>query len=170
MTTPSSSTPKKYFDLHVTGLGYVYRIREVKPPRADSFLACDISALHGSSDAVEYQRFDVKVTGALAEHLIRRHKKDCDEKKKILIGFRLGDPYVDVFQYKKDHPTKAGQTGHSLKARLLFVSWIKIDGTLVYKADSKSADDAVSETTPASEPPADANANPPAETSDKAAA
>jgi hypothetical protein len=118
---------------------------------------------------VQYQRFDVKVTGALAEHLIRRHKKDCDEKRKILIGFRLGDPYVDVFTYKKDHPTKAGQTGHSLKARLLFVSWMKIDGTLVYKADSKSADDAASETKSASEPPADANADP-ANASDKAAA
>jgi len=167
MITSSPSTFSKYFELHVTGIGYVYRIRDVKSPRERAFLACDISALHGPADAVKYQRFDVKVTDALAEHLIRRHKRDCDQKRKILIGFRLGDPYIDIFTYKNDHRTKAGRIGQTLKARLLFVSWIKIDGQLVYKADSVLAVNVATETTPVSEPPSDDCADP-AETSGKA--
>ncbi|CAM5521514.1 hypothetical protein RLIN73S_04892 [Rhodanobacter lindaniclasticus] len=40
---------------------------------------------------------------------------------------------------------ESGQQGVSLKARLLFVSWIKVDGEMVYKAEPKTTDDAASE-------------------------
>ena len=30
----TNSTEKSYFDLHITGLGYLNRIREVKPKKA----------------------------------------------------------------------------------------------------------------------------------------
>lgn len=36
-----------YFDLHVAGLGYLNRVREVKPPRGKAFLAASIAALRG---------------------------------------------------------------------------------------------------------------------------
>ena len=150
MTT--SSDRKKFFDLHITGLGYVNRIREVKPRKGNPFVACDISALYGPSDAVEYLRFDCKVSGAHAQHLIRKCKQACDANRKVLIGFRLGDPWIDIFTYSKGE--KEGQTGASLKARLLFVSWIKIDGKLEYKADTKAQDEASREAAPESEPPA----------------
>ena len=48
----TTSNEKSYFDLHITGLGYLNRIREVKPKKGDSFLACDIAALNGPSDDV----------------------------------------------------------------------------------------------------------------------
>ena len=35
----TTSTEKSYFDLHITGLGYLNRIREVKPKKGDAFLA-----------------------------------------------------------------------------------------------------------------------------------
>src|SRR5690606_14410667 len=47
--TMTTSNEKSYFDLHITGLGYLSRIREVKPKKGDSFLACDIAALNGPS-------------------------------------------------------------------------------------------------------------------------
>ena len=50
----TTSTEKSYFDLHITGLGYLNRIREVKPKKGDAFLACDIAALNGPSDDVSY--------------------------------------------------------------------------------------------------------------------
>ena len=50
----TTSNEKSYFDLHITGLGYLNRIREVKPKKGDSFLACDIAALNGPSDDVSY--------------------------------------------------------------------------------------------------------------------
>lgn len=146
MTT--SSNDKTYFDLHVTGLGYVNRIREVKPRKGDAFLACDIAALNGPSDKPEYRYFDVRVSGTDAQHLIRRCEEAVEAKRKVLIGFRLGDLWPDLFTYTKGK--NEGKTGVSLKARLLFVSWIKVDGQLVYKAEAKPADNASHEDAPAS--------------------
>lgn len=137
-TTSSPSNGKTYFDLHITGLGYLNRIREVKPKKGDPFLACDIAALNGSSDDTSYVRFDTRVSGAEAQHLVRRCMKAVEAERKVLIGFRLGDLWTDTFTYSKGQ--KAGQTGVSLKARLLFVSWIKVDGELVYKAEPKSTE------------------------------
>jgi len=150
----SSSNGKRYFDLHTTGLGYLNRVREVKPRRGDPFLACDISAIHGPSDDVEYCRFDVKVSGADAKHLIRRCDNAVKAKRKVLIGFRVGDLRLDQFTYPADYrdPEKAGKPGASLKARLLFISWIKIDGTLFYKAESRAEREPAHEEPPESEP------------------
>ncbi|MFG6935541.1 STY4534 family ICE replication protein [Burkholderia pseudomallei] len=147
MTT--SSNDKTYFDLHVTGLGYVNRIREVKPRKGDTFLACDIAALNGPSDEPEYRYFDVRVSGTDAQHLIRRCEEAVEAKRKVLIGFRLGDLWPDLFTYTKGK--NEGKPGVSLKARLLFVNWIKVDGKLVYKAEAKPADNVSREDTPASQ-------------------
>ena len=54
-----------------------------------------------------------------------------------MIGFRLGDLWTDTFTYQGQACRRAGV---SLKARLLFVSWIKVDGKLVYKAEPKPTD------------------------------
>jgi hypothetical protein len=135
----TTSNEKSYFDLHITGLGYLNRIREVKPKKGDAFLACDIAALNGPSDSPEYCRFDVRVSGTEAQHLIRRCEEAVKAERKVLIGFRLGDLWVDTFTYSKGE--RAGQQGVSLKARLLFLSWIKVDGQLVYKAEAKASDE-----------------------------
>jgi hypothetical protein len=141
MTATVSTAPrseKKFFDLHIDGVGYVNRIRQVKPKRGEPFLACDISALVGPADAVEYRRFDCRVSGKDAQHLIRRCEQAVGEAKKVLVGFRLGDLWTDVFTYSKG--PKEGQTGVSLKARLLLIRWIKVDGETVYTAVPKSDD------------------------------
>ena len=135
----TTSSEKSFFDLHITGLGYLNRIREVKPKKGEPFLACDI--------APEYRRFDVRVSGSEAQHLVRRCEEAVKAERKVLIGFRLGDLWTDIFTYSKGK--NAGQQGVSLKARLLFVSWIKIDGEMVYKAEPKTTDDAASEDAPA---------------------
>jgi hypothetical protein len=149
----ASSSSKSYFDLHITGLGYVNRIREVTPKKGEPFLACDISALTGPTNAPEYRRFDVKVSGTDAQHLIRRCEQAVQAERKVLIGFRLGDLWTDIFTYAKGK--NAGKPGVSLKARLLFVSWIKIDGEMVYKAESKADDTAREEAHPADPSAAD---------------
>lgn len=58
--------------------------------------------------------------------------------KKVLIGFRLGDLWTDVFTYEKGE--RASEQGVSVKARLRYISWIKVDGNMVYKAEPKSAE------------------------------
>ncbi|WP_321897044.1 STY4534 family ICE replication protein [Burkholderia cepacia] len=135
MTTSSENT---FFDLHIQGLGYLNRIREVKPRKGDPFLACDIAALNGPSDDASYVRFDTRVSGSEAQHLVRRCIQAVEAEKKVLIGFRLGDLWAETFTYTKGQ--RAGEQGVSLKARLLFVGWIKVDGKLVYKAEPRQSD------------------------------
>jgi hypothetical protein len=129
MTT--SNTSSKYFNLHTSGIGYVSRIREVAVKRGTPFLACNISALHGAADTVEYTKFDCKVAGGEAEKLIRRCMDAVAEDKKVLVGFNLGDLYPDLYN-KAD-----GTPAVSLKARLLRIDFIKVDGQNVYTAPRK---------------------------------
>jgi hypothetical protein len=126
---------KGFFDLHVLGLGYLNRIREVKPTRGQPFLACQIAALSGPKDAVEYRYFDVKVSGSEAIRVITEYQQAVKDDRKVLIGFRLGDLWVDQFTYTRGE--KQGQQGVQLKARLLFISWLRIDGDTVYRAESR---------------------------------
>lgn len=128
----TATEAKKYFDLHVTGLGYLNRAREVEVTRGRNFLAVDISALHGAADAVQYTRFDCRVSGSEAEKVIRRCMPKIEAEAKVLIGFRLSDIYLDLFTYQSGD--KEGQMGVSLKARLLRVSWVKVDGETIYTA------------------------------------
>lgn len=136
MTTPNASI--SFFDLHITGLGYLNRIREVTPKRGDVFWACDIAALSGAADDVSYTRFDCRVSGREAEKLVKRCEQAVNMDKKVLIGFKLGDLWTDTFVYQKGK--RQGETGVSLKARLLFISWIKINGDMVYQAPRRDDD------------------------------
>ncbi|MHB0818493.1 STY4534 family ICE replication protein [Stutzerimonas stutzeri] len=133
--TNTTTNETRFFDLHITGFGYLNRIREVPIRKGDPFLACDIVALHGDATSPEKTRFDCKVSGSEADKLIRRCMAAVAAEKKVLIGFRLGDLTPDLFTYQGGE--KKGQTGVSLKARLLFINWIKVDGEMVYKAEPK---------------------------------
>lgn len=127
--------PSRYFDLHITGIGYLNRIRSVPVRRGQDFLAVDISALHGASDEVEYTRFDCKVSGEDAKAIVASLEQAVKQERSVLVGFKLGDLYAETFTYEKG--AKAGQTGVSLKARLLFIAWAKVDGKDVYRAPPK---------------------------------
>ena len=119
-----------YFNLHITGLGYLNRIREVPVKRGNNFLAVDVSAIHGKSDEIQYTRFDCRVSGKEAETILAQIQPMIeDDKSKVLVGFKLGDLYADTFVYQKGK--KKGQTGVSLKARLLRIEWVKINGKLI---------------------------------------
>ncbi len=131
-----STTSSEYFDLHTSGVGYINRIREVNVPKGSNFMACTIGALRGSKSDVDYTYFDCRVSGAEASKIIVKLKEACDAKKQIFAGFKVGDLYSETFIYKNGN--KKGQTGVSLKAHLLYLSWVKIDGDTFYTAPSKS--------------------------------
>jgi len=122
----SNNSETKYFDLHTTGIGYLNRVREVLVRKGEPFLAVDIAAIHGSSDDIQTVRFDCRVSGAEAKEVIAQLKEAIENKRKVLVGFKLGDLYVDTFVYERGE--KTGQTGVSLKARLLKITWAKVDG------------------------------------------
>ncbi|MDC3738421.1 DUF3577 domain-containing protein [Pseudomonas syringae pv. syringae] len=141
----NSTNDTKYFDLHTVGIGYLNRIREVKPRKGDPFMAVTIAALKGSTDSVEYSYIDCNVVGAEADKLIRRCQEAVGAGKKVLVHFRIGDMWADVFTYSSG--AKQGQTSASLKGRLLYLSWIKVEGEYVYQAPQKEEASASSEST-----------------------
>ncbi|MEJ1296471.1 MAG: STY4534 family ICE replication protein [Candidatus Sedimenticola sp. (ex Thyasira tokunagai)] len=127
----SNNESQKYFDLHTTGIGYVNRVREVTPKEGNPFLSVTISALRGSVENVQYTHFECRVSGKQAQEIVRQVKPAVEGKLKVLIGFTLSDLYGETFTFKNGD--KAGETGISLKARLLRVPWAKVDGQPFYK-------------------------------------
>lgn len=116
----------KYFDLHTSGIGYLNRIREVTPKEGTPFLAVTIAAIHGSVSKVQHTYFECGVYGEQAQNIVRELKPAVEGGSKILIGFTLSDLKADTFTFKQGD--KAGQTGVNLKARLIKVGWVKVDG------------------------------------------
>ncbi|ARA80167.1 STY4534 family ICE replication protein [Pseudomonas amygdali] len=159
----NSTNESKYFDLHTTGIGYLNRIREVKPRKGNPFMAVTVAALKGSTDSAEYAYIDCNVVGAEAEKLIRRCQEAVDAGKKVLVSFRIGDIRADVFTYTSG--AKQGQTSASLKGRLLYLAWIKIEGEFVYDAKPKDATTVETSSQSSDEtPPAQSEAEAPAKT------
>lgn len=127
MTTQTHTTGSTYFNLHISGEGFLNRAREVtvqgKGRRAAPFLAVDIAAPRGNK---EYARFDCRVSGNAAQDTVRALMPDIQAEKKVFVTFNIGDLYGETFVY--EHGAKAGQTGISLKARLLRIDSAKVDG------------------------------------------
>jgi hypothetical protein len=142
--SPTQTNEAKFFDLHTTGIGYLNRIREIQPRgKGRPIVSVVVAALHGSCDDTEYTYIDCNVVGTEAEHLIRRCQKAVDAGKKVLVSFRIGDIWADAFTYMKGE--KKGQPGASIKGRLLFISWIKVDGELVHQAKPKDSTESLPE-------------------------
>ena len=121
-----SNSNVKYFDLQTTGLGYLNRVREVTPNEGTPFWSVTIAALRGSVEDAQYTRFECRVSGKQAQELVSQLQPAVEGKCKVLLGFTLSDLFAEPFVFK--HGDKAGETGVSLKARLLRVSWVKVDG------------------------------------------
>ncbi len=134
-STTSTDSANEYFDLHTTGVGYVNRIRDVEVKKGSNFMACTIAALRGIKSSVEYTYYDCRVSGTEAAKVIKRLVKACEDERKILIGFRIGDEYSETFVYKTGQ--KEGEIGVSTKAHLLYIGWVKVDGDSVYTAPKK---------------------------------
>lgn len=121
-----SNENSKYFDLHTSGIGYLNRIREVIPKEGAPFLAVTIAAIHGSVSKVQHTYFECGVYGEQAQNIVRDLKPAVEGESKVLIGFTLSDLKADTFTFKQGD--KVGQTGVNLKARLIKVGWVKVDG------------------------------------------
>jgi hypothetical protein len=131
------STNEKYFDLHTNGIGYLNRIREVTPKEGTPFLSVTIAALRGSVDNVQYTHFECTVSGKKAQEIVRQLMPAVEGNSKVLIGFTLSDLNAESFTFKNGD--KAGETGISLKSRLLRIAWAKVDGQPFYTAQENAA-------------------------------
>ena len=123
------SADQKHFDLHVTGIGYLNRIRKVTPRKGEAFYACSINAMRGDGDCPEYTRFDTIIRGNLAQRRALSLQDAVDRKQKVIIAFKLGDIYPDLFTYESGD--RKGQPGVAIKGRLLQLNYTSIDGVPV---------------------------------------
>jgi hypothetical protein len=128
-TIVSDTNQPSFFDLHVEGVGYLNRVRTVRPKKGQAFLACTVSALRGPAGEVEYTRFDCRVSGAEAQRIVRLLEPELSAEKRVLIGFRLADIYPELFTFEKGE--RRGQAGVAIKGRLLRVKFAKVDGESV---------------------------------------
>lgn len=160
----TSTQAKKYFDLHTTGVGYLNRIRPVKPKKGESFLACSISALHGDSDEPNITKFDLRVSGDAAQAIVMALKDDVAANKKVIVGFKIGDIYPEQYEVTVDDQKQLRLIN---KGRLLQITLVKVDSVLVdinklvqaeERSGAENSDSALSrnsvQTARASRPPA----------------
>ena len=127
MSEQSQATNQSsFFNLHVEGVGYLNRVRTVKPKKGQEFLACTVSAMRGSTDDIGYTRFDCRVSGAEAQKIVKLLEPDVADEKSVLIGFKIADIYPELFTFEKGD--KKGQAGVSIKGRLLRVKFAKVNG------------------------------------------
>jgi len=118
--------PSSFFNLHVDGIGYLNRVRTVKPKNGQEFLACTVAALRGSDRDVSYTKFDCRVSGADAQAIVRRLESDVAAERTVIIGFRIADIYPELFTFEKGD--RKGQPGVSIKGRLLRIKFVKVNG------------------------------------------
>lgn len=140
-STQASSQPS-YFNLHVEGVGYLNRVRTVKPKKGQDFLACTVAALRGSDSDVSYTKFDCRVSGADAQAIVKRLEDDVAAEKAVIIGFRIADIYPELFTFEKGD--RKGQPGVSIKGRLLRIKFAKVNGKSIDVPQPASADEAES--------------------------
>lgn len=161
-TSSHQNQQNRYFNLKTTGIGYVNDIRDVpsgkdRGRKSTPVLWCRVSGLRGAVEAPAYTRFDCNVTGAVAQKVIR----DCQQAelagKKVLVSFRMGDGYAEGFIYKAGE--RKGQPGAVIKARLLAINWVKIDGQEVYRAPPSNRSDEGDQQSPAADAQGEASSD-----------
>jgi len=126
---PQAAPQATFFNLHVEGVGYLNRIRMVKPQQGQEFLACTVSALRGNAESLGYTRFDCTVKGVEAQKIVKLLEADVAAERPVLIGFKVGDIYPELFTFEKGD--KKGQQGVSIKGRLLKIKFAKVNGVSV---------------------------------------
>jgi hypothetical protein len=98
--------------------------------------------MRGAAGQVEYTKFDCRVSGTAAKEIVRQLEPEVTAKKSVIIGFKLGDIYPEVFTYEKGE--RKGQQGVSIKGRLLKVKFAKVDGQAVALPESADPGDSAS--------------------------
>jgi hypothetical protein len=114
--------------LHVNGIGYLSRIRKAGKGK-NTFLCCTINALRGSSDDVQYTKFDLIVRGKTANEIVQSLEADIDAKRKVIVSFKASDIYPE--SYVIESGEYAGKTVLNIKGRLLQIKSAKVNGVAI---------------------------------------
>ena len=173
-TSTSTQAQPRAYNLHTAGMGFINRLRFVKPDgKGKGYWCTSIGALYGvenENGRSESSLYDLRVVGAKAIETVQVLQAAFNEGKKIFVEFKAGDTRADVFQYKKG--PKQGQWSACIKGTLLQIRKAWVEGQLVIdNTQPESAEEApesqAEETstanvdpTPVASAPADANPTP----------
>ena len=136
----SNQAPREFINLHLSGLGYLNRVREVSVKKGNNFFACTIKAMFGEKNVdggIQYLPVDSKATSSQAESILREYMGQANsDDYQVMVAFNVGDPYIETFKYDKG--AKAGEVGTTLKGRLILI-------TRVFVKDLRAGQNAKSE-------------------------
>ncbi|MGY2170798.1 DUF3577 domain-containing protein [Pseudomonas gingeri] len=144
-----NSEEKKYFNQHTYGVGYLSNVRTITPPKDDPYLVVKVAALSGSEGDHSYTYYDCKVIGSVAKELIKKCAQPINAGETVLVRFVLSGIWVVPFIHQQGE--KQGQPGASLRANLLSVLMVMINGDVIYTAPPKEEDADSAPSAPAAE-------------------
>ncbi|NWD51367.1 DUF3577 domain-containing protein [Pseudomonas gingeri] len=144
-----NSEEKKYFNQHTYGLGYLSNVRTITPPKGDPYLLVKVGALYGPEDDRSYTYFDCRVIGTAAKEIVKKCAHAINSGETVLVRFILSGIWVVPFIHQQGE--KQGQPGASLRANLLSVLMVMINGDVIYTAPPKEEDADSAPSAPAAE-------------------
>lgn len=139
----ATTNQNQYFDLHLKGVGYINRFREVQPrnKKSQPFCAVTIGFLRGDADEVEYTYVDTIIRNKEVCEILKQHQDAINDKNSKVLGIvTASDIYAEVYESSNDGP-KAG-----IKGRLIGMRQLKINGEIVFsKLDDSDSEGQFSE-------------------------
>ncbi len=133
--TQTTFEEKKYFNQHIYGVGYLNNVRTITPPKGDSYLLVKVAALQGPEDDYSYTFYDCRVIGTVAKELVKKCAQAVNSGETVFVRFIISGIWVVPFIYQQGE--KQGQPGANLRANLLSVPMMMINGDVVYTAPPK---------------------------------
>lgn len=138
----STDAGKDFFNLHLSGIGYLSRVRWVTPNgrgrKSEPFLCCAINAMHGPVDDPNYSYLDLRVSGEEAIAVIEQLQEAVEQDRKVFVSFKVGDIYAHSYERTvRDNGRNTGQKEPAalIKGRLLLINMAKVDDELVYQRE-----------------------------------
>ena len=139
----SADAGKDFFNLHLSGIGYLSRVRWVTPNgrgrKSDPFLCCAINAMHGPVDDPNYSYLDLRVSGEEAIAVIEQLQEAVEQERKVFVSFKVGDIYAHSYErtVRDNSGRNTGQKEPAalIKGRLLLINMAKVDDELVYQRE-----------------------------------
>ncbi|WP_054063157.1 DUF3577 domain-containing protein [Pseudomonas sp. RHF3.3-3] len=134
----SNIEEKRYFNYYIHGIGYLNNVRTISPPNKTPYLVVKIAAIQGPEGDHSYTYFDCRVTGNAAKEIIKLCARPINTGETVFVRFVLSNLWVMPFIY----PTgdKEGQLGSSIRADLISIKNMIINGEMIYTAPDKKAE------------------------------
>ena len=140
MNDNTQNDQAKFFDLHTMGIGYLNRARTVTPTQGQPYMSVSIAALHGRSDSPSYSYIDTRIVGSDAKAFVQQYTDEINNRdSKVLVRFKVGDGTPDSYEVQSGD--NKGKRNHVIKARLLQITWAKVNGVVVLQPDDSSGGD-----------------------------